>query len=39
MVLKMFYFPLIFALTRFAQNADLWQTESVILLVMKRMSF
>ena len=32
MVLKMFYFPLILGLTRFAQNADLWQTERVIIL-------
>ena len=39
MVLKMFYFPLIFYLTRFAQNVDLWQTECVILLEMKGMSF
>ena len=31
----MFYFPLIFALTRFAQNAYLWQTECVIILEMK----
>ena len=39
MVLKMFYFPLIFHLTRFAQNADLWQTAYVIILEMKGMSF
>lgn len=39
MVLKMFYFPLIFALTRFEQNADLWQTACAIILEMKVMSF